>query len=274
MPAGESREATGSGGGGGRRQARLGCVIDLDGTVYMGDTVIHGAPAAITKLRNAGVPVVFATNTSRHPRRVVAQRLRSMGIHVTDPELHTAPRAAAAWLRQKGARRLMLLLPETTWEEFAGFGRDENAPDYVVVGDLGEAWSFQKLDSAFKALLAGAELVAIHKNRYWNPGGGLRLDAGPFVVALEYASGKHATLVGKPSPAFFETAAGTLGVPLDRVVVVGDAVLNDVRGGLAAGCRTVAVRTGSFREKDLEQLGQAPEAILGSLAELPGYLGL
>jgi HAD superfamily hydrolase (TIGR01458 family) len=242
--------------------------------VYTAGRAIPGAAEAIGRLRRAGIPLVFATNTTRHPRRVLVERLGKMGIPVEPSELFTAPRAAAAWLRGRGARRLMLLLPEATWDEFDAFQRDERAPEHVVVGDLGASWTYGRLNAAFLALLGGAELVAIHKNRFWNPGDGPRLDAGPFVAALEYASGKEATLVGKPSPAFFRAAAAALGVPMDHVLVVGDAVLNDVRGGRSAGCRAVAVRTGSFREEDLQALEEPPEAVLGSIAELPAYLGL
>lgn len=264
---------TGTGRRGGSGWAPAGCVIDLDGTLYEGGVAIEGAAEALTRLRRAGIPVVFATNTTRHPRRVLVERLRVMGIGVAGDELHTAPRAAAAWLRRQEARRLMLLLPEAAWGEFAAFEVVAASPDHVVVGDLGEAWTFERMNTAFRALLGGAKLVAIHKNRFWNPGGGRQLDAGPFVAALEYAAGTTAVLVGKPSPAFFETAAGTLGVPFGQVLVVGDAVLNDVRGGQAAGCRTVAVRTGSFREEDLEALDTPPEAVLDSIADLPEYLG-
>jgi len=265
----------GNGGDGpGHGRAPLACIVDLDGTVYAAGSAVPGAPEAIRRLRSAGVPLLFGTNTTRHPRRVLVERLRSMGIALEEEELLTAPRAAAAWLRREGARKLMLLLPHAAWEEFADFEQDEAAPDHVVVGDLGEDWTFERMNRAFHALLAGASLVAIHKNRFWNPGEGFRLDAGPFVAALEYASGMEAVLVGKPSPAFFETAAASLGAPVDRILVIGDGVLTDIRGGQAAGCRTVAVRTGSFREEDLEELGSAPEAVLDSIAGLPAYLGL
>jgi ribonucleotide monophosphatase NagD (HAD superfamily) len=116
--------------------------------------------------------------------------------------------------------------------------------------------------------------VAIHKNRSWDPGGGLQLDAGPFVAALEYASGVEAVLVGKPSTAFFDTAARALGVARDRVAVVGDSVTNDVAGGQQAGCLGVAVRTGSFRSDELDRLARPPDAVLDSVADLPGWLGI
>jgi HAD superfamily hydrolase (TIGR01458 family) len=251
-----------------------GLVLDLDGTVYFGDDPIPGAAKAIERLRQSGVPMCFATNTTRRPRSDLVTRLSSMGIEVNADELFTAPVAAARWLAGVGATRVSLLLAELTFEEFVGFTLDDETPEYVVVGDLGEEWSFDRLNLAFRALMRGAKLVAIQKNRFWDPGGGLCLDAGPFVAALEYASGRDAVLVGKPSTAFFATAAGFLGVPLDRVVVVGDSVVNDVVGGQRAGCLGVAVRTGTFRDEHLEGLERPPDAVLDTIADLPRWLAI
>ena len=251
-----------------------GCIIDLDGTVYVGREPVPGVQAAIDSMRRAGVPLCFATNTTRKPRSELVSLLASMGIEVDSTELFTAPVAAARWLAGVGATRVSLLLEEPTFEEFKEFTVDEETPEYVVVGDLGEGWTYTRLNRAFRALQRGGLLVAIQKNRFWDPGGGLCLDAGPFVAALEYASGKDAVLVGKPSTAFFVSAAEYLGVPLGRVAVVGDSVTNDVDGGQRAGCLGVAVRTGTFRKEHLEGLRRPPSAVLDSLADLPSWLGL
>lgn len=254
--------------------AAEGCVIDLDGTLYFAGEPITGAAEAVDRLRSAGVPICFATNTTRRPRSALVDQLAAMGIVVRPDELHTAPVAAASWLAGRGARRVSLLLAEATFEEFGDFEVDHQLPDHVVVGDLGEAWTFEILNRAFSALNTGAQLVAIQKNRSWDAGNGLQLDAGPFVAALEYATGQEAVLVGKPSTAFFETAAGALGLSLDRVAVVGDGVATDVAGGQAAGCRGVALRTGTFREEQLVELERPPDAILDSIADLPDWMGM
>ena len=94
----------------------------------------------------------------------------------------------------------------------------------------------------------GAELIALQKNRYWETSEGLSLDAGPFVSALEYATGREAEVVGKPSPAFFELALGELGVSADRAAMVGDDVEADVGGAMDAGLAGILVRTGKYRE--------------------------
>jgi HAD superfamily hydrolase (TIGR01458 family) len=249
-------------------------VIDLDGTLYVGNQAVPGAAAAVTALRTAGVPLCFATNTTRRPRSALVERLAAMGIEIDAAELHTAPVAASRWLAAEGVQRVSLLLAEATFEEFAGFEGDDRQPEAVVVGDLGEAWTFERLNRAFLALQAGARLVAIHKNRFWDPGCGPRLDAGPFVAALEYAAGCQAVLVGKPSAAFYRTAAASLGLPLEQVAAVGDNVENDVFGAQAAGCRGIAVRTGSFCQELLDGAQRQPDVVLDSIADLPGWLGV
>src|SRR5690606_15046853 len=131
-------------------------------------------------------------------------------------------RAAASWLRRAGLHRVALFVPAPTHEDFRDLEITDDEPAAVVVGDLGEAWSFEALNQAFRHLLGGARLVALQKNRYWRRPDGLALDAGPFVAALEYAASLEALVVGKPSREFFHLAAASMGVSPERVTVVGD----------------------------------------------------
>lgn len=247
-------------------------LLDLDGTLYEGETAVPGAAAAVEALRSGGLPLRFVTNTTRRPRRTVLEALRRFGIPARLDELFTAPAAAAAWLHARGVRRIALCLPRPTFEDFAEFTIDEERPGAVVVGDLGRAWTFDRLNQAFRWLLAGAELVAIQRNRYWKRADGLTLDAGPFVAALEYASGKPATLVGKPSPAFFEGAARSMGLEPREVAMVGDDLASDVGGAQAAGCIGILVRTGKFRPAELESSDVEPDLVIDSVAALPELL--
>jgi len=249
-----------------------GFLIDLDGTVYQAGRAIPGAAAALDELRRRGVPFRFTTNTTRRPRAALAERLAAMEIPVAAGEILSAPSAAARWLRERGARRVELLLARETWEEFAGMEIVDERPEYVLVGDLAEEWSFAILNRAFRNLMDGAALVAIQKNRYWHTGDGLSLDAGPFVAALEYGSGQPATLIGKPSAAFFEAAALELGLPKERIGVVGDDLETDVLGAREAGMTGIAVRTGKYRPGDEERAQRMADVVLGSIAELPAWL--
>ena len=100
----------------------------------------------------------------------------------------------------------------------------------------------------------------------------MTLDLGPYVAALEYATGKEAVVVGKPARDFYALAAESLGVPVDQIAVVGDSVENDVAGAQAAGLAGVLVRTGVFQEGEAERLGIRPVAVLDSLAHIPEWL--
>ena len=250
-----------------------GLLFDLDGTVYQEGRAIPGAAEALETLRRRELPFRFTTNTTRRPRAALAARLREMGIPAHPEEILSAPAAAARWLRDRGVRRAQLLLAEAAFEEFSGLEIVDRAPEVVVVGDLGAGWTFPLLDQAFRNLMDGAELLALQRNRYWHTDGGLSLDAGPFVAALEYGSGKTATLVGKPSPAFFAAAARELGLPPERIAVVGDDLESDVAGARAAGMIGVAVRTGKYRPQDEERARQAADGVLDSIAGILGWIG-
>lgn len=250
-----------------------GVLLDLDGTVYAAGALIPGAPEAIDAIRRTALPVRFATNTTRQPRRALVERLRGFGIPVTTDDIITAPAAAVAWLRTHGVRRVALHVAAATATEFRDFTIDNDQPEAVILGDLGRGWTFDRLNRAFRQLRTGAHFVAMQKNRYWQTEGGLTLDAGPFVAALEYAAGRDAILVGKPSAAFFRGAADSMGLAATDMVVVGDDVNSDVRGAMAAGARGILVRTGKFRPTDLDQQeGPAADAVIDSLAVLPNYL--
>jgi HAD superfamily hydrolase (TIGR01458 family) len=246
--------------------------LDLDGTLYQDDRPVPGAPEAVGRLRAAGVPLRFVTNTTRLPRRALHERLVAMGFAAALDEVFTAPLAAAAWLRGRRLDRVALCLPPATHEDFAGFTLTETRPQAVVVGDLGAAWTFERLNRAFRWLLDGAALVAIQKGRYWKSGGELVLDAGPFVAALEYASGTDAVLAGKPAAEFYAAAVEALGLVPGSVAMVGDDAAGDASGARRAGCIGVLVRTGKYRPGDESRPDPAPHAVLDSVARLPEWL--
>ena len=254
--------------------APQGLLLDLDGTVYAGRELIPGAAAAVATLRSAGYPFLFTTNTSRKSRSDVVASLADMGLAASEDEILTAPVAAAAWLEAQGIRRVQLLVSDSTHADFAGLELTEDQPDAVLVGDLGAGFTFERLNSAFRSLRAGARLVAIHRNRFWIPEAGPTLDAGPFVAALEYASGATATLIGKPSPEFFAMAGRRLDVPTNRLAVVGDDLESDVRGGRAAGLVTIQVRTGKY-DSEATRLAapeHRPHHVVDSLADVPSLV--
>jgi len=247
-----------------------GLLIDLDGTLYVEGEPVPGCREALTKLRSSGLLLRFVTNTTRKPRREVLLGLRSMGFEAEEAEIFTSARAAALVLRN---RRCYPLVADSLLEDLEGMVPDDESPEYVLVGDLGEGFTYARLNATFRHLMGGAELLALQKNRYWRRKNRLSLDAGPFVAALEYASGKTAAVVGKPEKEFFRLALKDLGdLKTQEVAMVGDDPEADVTGAKDAGLKGVQVKTGKY-VADAE-IGGGADLVLESFAGLPEALGL
>jgi HAD superfamily hydrolase (TIGR01458 family) len=243
-----------------------GLLVDLDGTLYVADEPVAGAREAIESLQASGLALRYVTNTTRKPRREVSEHLRSLGFRVEEAEIFTPARAASGLI---GDRSCFPLVDESLLEDLRDVTLDDAHPDYVLVGDLGEDFTYVRLNAAFRHLAGGAELLALQKNRYWRTQGGLSLDAGPFVAALEYASGKSATVVGKPERDFFRLALEDMGLQPHEAAMVGDDAEADVAGAQAAGVQGILVKTGKYHP---EAEGE-PDLLLDSVAGLPEALG-
>ncbi len=250
-------------------------LFDLDGVMYQGEHPIAGACETLAWVRGQSIPHLFVTNTSSRPRSAIAARLAGMGITVAVSELLTPPAAAAAWLNAQGIGPVALFVPKATRAEFAGVEvlpeHAESGAAAVVVGDMGPDWSYDRLNRAFRLLMNGApQLIALGMTRYWQSPEGMRLDAGAMVAALSFAAGVEPRVLGKPDPAFFETALQRLGTNAVDTLMIGDDIVGDVQGAQRAGFKAVLVRTGKFRSADLNG-GIVPAAVLDSIAALPQW---
>ena len=247
-------------------------LFDLDGTIYEHGVELPGAARAVRALRERGLQVGFVTNTTSRSRRLLTERLHGMGIETDPGHISTALRAGAAYLRMAGVRRVSALVPQAALEDLAEFDVGGERPQAVVVGDLDDQWTFEILNTAFRQLMDGAQLVALSVDRYWQKDDGLVLDSGPFVKALEYASGRTAEVVGKPSAEFYRMALGTLGpwavANPGQVLMVGDDVWGDIRGAQEAGLRACLVRTGKYREDVFKSCGITPDDSIAAIAEI------
>ncbi len=250
-----------------------GFLLDIDGVLAVSWEPIQGAVDTLAALRSEGMPFRLITNTTTGSRAELAQTLRGAGFDVQAEEIVTAVLATAQHLRtQHPGARCFVLSDGDPGADLEGIERvgPEDA-DVVVIGGAGEGFTHDVLNRVFRRLVEGAPLVAMHRNLYWRTAGGLELDGGAYIVALEAAAGVVAEVCGKPSPPFFRAALATLGVSADRTAMVGDDVVNDVLGAQAVGLVGVLVRTGKFREQDLEK--GPVDHVLDSVADLPRLLG-
>ena len=121
-------------------------------------------------------------------------------------------------------------------------------------------------------VLDGAEIIALHKGRYHEGSSGLILDSGAFVAALEHATGKQAIVVGKPTQTFFELASQSFCCNPDELVMVGDDIINDIKGAQKMGMHAVLVQTGKYRKALVDGSSVVPDGCISSIQELPKYL--
>jgi HAD superfamily hydrolase (TIGR01458 family) len=252
-----------------------GFLLDIDGVLVVSWEPLPGAVETLELLRERGVPFRLITNTTTHPRDALSRTLRDAGLAVDPSEIITAVSATAEYLRANHAGARVFLLSDGDATADLGsvtlVGPDEPG-DVVVIGGAGDDFSYENVNHAFRLLSDGATLVGMHRNRYWRTADGLQLDAGAYIAALEEATGTIAAICGKPTPKYFEAALELLGVPAERVAMVGDDVENDVIGAQAIGITGVLVRTGKFRPEDLEREGEVPDHVIGSVADLTALL--
>jgi HAD superfamily hydrolase (TIGR01458 family) len=234
---------------------------------------IAGAAETLHILEQQGYCTCFVSNTTTYSRATLVQRLHAIGLPLPEERVITAPVATANYIRQHySGKRCWLLTKGNTTEDFAGIQLVESDADVVVIGGAEELLTYEAMNTAFRMLMNGAELLAMHTNLYWRTNQGLQLDSGPFVHALEIATGKQATVLGKPNRAFFEQALLSIDVPAHEAIMVGDDIENDIAGSQQAGMRGILVCTGKHSADSplLERI--QPDAILLTIVDLPDWL--
>jgi len=250
-------------------------LFDLDGVLYEGNHAIAGAAETINWFNAHSIPHLFLTNTSSKPRAVLVEKLAAFEIKTSTDQFLTPPVATAQWLKLNSDGPVALFIPEATKSEFMDFEISTNSTETVsavVIGDLGEGWDFNTLNRAFRLLIENPEavLVALGMTRYWRAENGLQLDAGPYVSALSYATGRKPVVLGKPARTFYQAALNYLQTDSSETVMIGDDIKGDIEAAQQAGIRTVLVRTGKFTPSDLDQ-GITPDAVIDSIADLPDW---
>ena len=248
-----------------------GILFDINGVFHVDNQPFDGAIETIAKAKEK-FPCRFVTNTTTKSRREFHQSLVDMKLPIDESEIISAPYAAVLYLRQLDSPSCHLLLSESATRDFAEFKQSDTNPDVVVIGDIGDRWNYEIMNRVFKMLDRGAELIALHKGKYWQAEGDLQLDIGAFVTGLEYVTGKTATVVGKPSDSFFQLALSELKLPAENVIMVGDDIDSDVGGAQQQGIRGILVKTGKYRQELVEASDVEPDLILQSIADFTEIL--
>lgn len=249
-----------------------GIMFDLDGVLYIGNTPIDGAIKVIQQIRDAGYVCRFVTNTSTLSLASLQKKLHGLGFDVEQSEIFSAPQAALQLLKQQQNPICRLLLADDVKQDFQRFQQSDSEAQWIVIGDIGNAWTYTMLNEVFQCIMRGARLLAIHKNRFWQTEHGLQMDIGAFIDGLEYATNTQATMIGKPSADFFSAVLTDMQLPPEQVLMIGDDIDADVGGAQASKIGGVLVRTGKYRQTYADNSAIKPKITIDSIADLPKLL--
>jgi HAD superfamily hydrolase (TIGR01458 family) len=242
-------------------------LIDLSGTLHVGNDVCGAAITALTRLRTAGVRIKFVTNTSKESKSHLVKRVNQLGFDIKAQEIHTSLSVARAYVEEKKLRPY-LMLDDRALDDFSGVSTQD--PNCVVVGFAPDKFDFTHMSDAFRIIRSTGKgsLIAVNKSRYFAsardkvvPG------AGCFVSGLEFSTGVDAHVIGKPSASFFQTALDSLGVSAAETVMIGDDVRDDIGGAMKLGVQGILVRTGKYAAGDESTFGITPSLVADDFAE-------
>jgi HAD superfamily hydrolase (TIGR01450 family) len=251
-----------------------GLIVDLDGVVWVGSTVVPGSVAAIAELRARGVRLLFLTNDPRGSRAEYAARLSALGVPVGESEIVTSGSALASFVREReGAGTTTFVIGSSSLKRElmqAGLkllARDAGREAQVVAVGGHDGFNYDELRIATQAVRRGARLYAAGRDATFPMPDGPWPGTGSVVAAVEVAGGKTAIAVGKPEPLIFDIARSLL-EGCRRVAIVGDNLAADIAGGNRAGLTTILVLTGTSGRDDMANAEVIPDVVLPDLAAL------
>jgi phosphoglycolate/pyridoxal phosphate phosphatase family enzyme len=250
-----------------------GWLFDLDGTVYLGETLIPGAAETIAALRAAGRRVAFLSNKPLFTRADYAQKLTRLGIPTEAEQVVNSSIVLVRHLRtlDPGAPVFVIGEPPLIGELRAhGFQVRDDADVRWVVIAFDRTFDYAKLNIALQAVRRhDARLIATNPDRTCPVEDGEIPDCAGMIAAVEAVTGRTVeAIVGKPSPIILEVALQALGVGAADSVIVGDRVETDITMGKRLGLATVLVLTGVTRLDDPRIAELAPDLVLPSIAAL------
>ena len=243
-----------------------GFLFDLNGVFYEDENIISGANETIDWLKKNSIPYKFISNNSTLSRKLFVEKLKKIGLKINISEVITSNYAGVLTIKKMGLKNCKLIMTEEAKLDYKKFQLQNKKIDAIVIGDIGEKWSFSLMNELMNDVISGAEIIALHKGKYYQSQGKLKIDCGAFVAGLEYSTSKKAISIGKPKKSFFDLAAFDLGT--NKICIVGDDLHNDIEGGQKMGYKTILVKTGKYRQNIFDKSKIKPDFCIPSIKEL------
>lgn len=247
-----------------------GLLIDMDGVVYGGDTMIPGADIFVGRLLTENIPFMFMTNNSQRTRLDAVRKLARLGIKVSENHIYTSAMATGKFLASQIPNGTAYVLGEggllSSLHE-NGISLVNSDPDFVVLGE-GRNFTLEMVQKAVDMILAGAKLVTTNRDPSPMKKGWDNLGIAATTAMIEEATGIKAFVVGKPGPVMMRSARKALGLETAETTVIGDTMDTDIRGGVQMGYKTILVLSGITKKEHLIRYAYKPDLVVDSINDI------
>jgi NagD protein len=245
-------------------------LIDMDGVLVHGATLLPGAAAFVQQLREREIPFLILTNNSQYTPRDLQVRLSFLGLEVPPEAIFTSALATAQFLHDQRPGGRAYAIGEsglTTALHDTGYVLTDQEPEYVVLGET-RAYSFDRITRAIRFVAAGARFIATNPDVIGPGEGGIVPATGAMAALISAATGVKPYFVGKPNPLMMRTALRTLDAHSEDSVMIGDRMDTDIVAGIESGLRTILVLTGVTSREQVERFPYRPTWIRDSIADV------
>lgn len=244
-------------------------LIDLDGTIYMGNQPIEYSKEFVNYLEENKIDYLFITNNSTKTEIEVVEKLKNMGIKTSSAHIYTSALAAAEFAHNKNYKKVYVIgekgLREALQNKKIEIVNQDEA-EAVIVG-LDRTLTYDKLSEASFALQRGLPFIATNPDKLLPTEDGMKPSNGGQVKFLEYANSREAIVIGKPSSIIMELAIEKFGYNKEDIVMVGDNYDTDIMSGINIGIDTIHVNTGVSSKEEVESKEKQPTHSIENLKE-------
>ena len=243
----------------------------MDGVFIQSGNLLPGALETVNILKAKNIPFRFLTNTTTKSKKTLHKQLIRLGIKCEEKHIFSAGFAGIRTIIDMGGPSCKLYISDDLKEDYKVFNLNNDSPELIVIGDY-KKWDTNLLNQAFNYVMAGANILALHVGKYYKTDTGFKLDAGAFVKAIEYSTGKKAIVVGKPNTLFFQEALHDLKLTQNDVLMIGDDLYNDIYGAKRLNIKGILVKTGKYSLENIQDSTIAPDGIIDSIGEIAKIL--
>jgi len=245
-------------------------LIDMDGVLVTGKTLIPGADLFIKKLLDTETKFLILTNNPLYTQRDLEHRLNTIGLNVPAERIFTSAMATARFLQIQNPNGKAFVIGESGLTQAmheVGYVLTDTKPDYVVLGEVNN-YNFEQVSKAVRLIIEGAMFIATNPDTTGPTEAGVVPSTGALAALIEKATNHAPFFIGKPNPLMMRSALRYLGVHSENTTMIGDRMDTDVVAGVMSGLDTILVLSGVSKREDVSHFPYRPTYILNSVAEI------